>query len=143
MPFGGRPHVVGFVQNLEEHFDEEEDDAEPFDAIVMSGVIGFGRASTDDAGAYRFRTIGPGRVPGPGNTLQASHLALSVFGRGILKRLATRLYFADDESLTDDPVLAAVPAERRATLIALRREDGTWWLDIVLQGPRETVFFDL
>jgi hypothetical protein len=41
-PYGGTPHVVGFVQNLEEHFDEEEDDAEPFDAIVMSGVIGFG-----------------------------------------------------------------------------------------------------
>lgn len=105
--------------------------------------IGFGRAATDDAGAYRFRTIRPGRVPGPGNTLQAAHVALSVFGRGILKRLATRLYFADDEALTDDPVLAAVPAERRATLIAERREDGTWWLDIVLQGPRETVFFDL
>lgn len=105
--------------------------------------VGFGRSSTDIEGVYRFRTIRPGRVPGPGNTLQAPHLAISVFGRGLLKRLATRLYFADGEGNEVDPILSLVPAERRETLIARRKPDGAWWLDIVLQGDNETVFFDL
>lgn len=105
--------------------------------------IGFGRSSTDNAGVYRFRTIRPGRVPGPGNTLQAPHLAVSVFGRGLLKRLATRIYFADGEGNETDPILSLVPEERRHTLIARRKADGSWWLDIVLQGGDETVFFDL
>ncbi|HEX8389604.1 MAG TPA: protocatechuate 3,4-dioxygenase subunit alpha [Sphingomonas sp.] len=100
--------------------------------------VGFGRASTDDAGVYRFRTIRPGRV----DDAQAPHVALSIFGRGILKRLATRLYFADGEGNDTDPVLASVPPARRGTLVAERRE-GCWWLDIVLCGERETVFFDL
>ena len=104
--------------------------------------IGFGRAAVDASGVFRFRTIRPGRVPGPGNGLQAPHLAISVFARGVLKRLATRLYFADGEGNDADPVLDAVPPARRSTLIADRREGG-WWLDIVLGGPRETVFFDL
>lgn len=105
--------------------------------------IGFGRASTGIDGVYRFRTIRPGRVPGPGNSLQAPHLAVSVFGRGLIKRLATRLYFADGDGNDVDPVLNAVPEARRGTVIAERREDGGWWLDIVLQGENETVFFDL
>lgn len=105
--------------------------------------IGFGRAATDGDGIYRFRTIRPGRVPGPGNSLQAPHLALSVFARGVLKRLVTRLYFADGQGNDTDPVLRAVPEERRATLIAQRHNDGIWWLDIVLSGQNETVFFDL
>lgn len=104
---------------------------------------GFGRAATDKDGIYRFRTIRPGRVPGLGNSLQAPHLALSVFARGVLKRLVTRFYFADGEGNDTDPVLNAVPEERRGTLIARRKDDGTWWLDIVLSGQDETVFFDL
>jgi protocatechuate 3,4-dioxygenase alpha subunit len=105
--------------------------------------VGFGRASTDVDGVYRFRTIRPGRVPGPGNSLQAPHLAISVFGRGLIKRLATRLYFADGEGNDVDPILGVVPEARRGTLIAKRREDDSWWLDIVLKGDNETVFFDL
>lgn len=113
------------------------------DAVAMDPhFVGFGRAASDDDGVYRFRTIRPGRVPGPGDTLQAPHLALSVFGRGLLKRLATRLYFADGEGNADDPVLNAVPASRRATLVA-QRDGENWRLDIVLKGGRETVFFDL
>ena len=104
--------------------------------------VGFGRASTDVEGVYRFRTIRPGRVPGPGNTLQAPHLAVSVFARGVLKRLPTRLYFADGAGNADDPILGLVPEARRHTLIAQAREDGTWWLDIHLGGADETVFFD-
>ena len=105
--------------------------------------VGFGRASTDVEGVYRFRTIRPGRVPDPGNSLQAPHLALSVFGRGLIKRLATRLYFADGAGNDVDPILSAVPAARRGTLVAQRKDDGSWWLDIVLKGDNETVFFDL
>jgi protocatechuate 3,4-dioxygenase alpha subunit len=105
--------------------------------------VGFGRASSDNAGIYRFRTVMPGRVPGPGNSLQAPHVAVSVFGRGLLKRLATRLYFQDAPGNDADPVLAVVPEGRRETLIAKRQEDGVWWLDIVVQGDGETVFFDI
>ena len=104
--------------------------------------IGFGRAATGADGGFHFRTIRPGRVPGPDGTLQAPHIALSVLGRGLLKRLATRIYFADCAENDADPVLISVPTERRATLIAQRR-GGDWWLDIVLQGPGETVFFAL
>ncbi|HEX7389262.1 MAG TPA: protocatechuate 3,4-dioxygenase subunit alpha [Acidiphilium sp.] len=107
------------------------------------GFIGFGRSATSAEGEYRFRTVRPGRVPGPGNTLQAPHIAVSVFGRGLLRRLATRLYFADGAGNDTDPVLARVPEARRGTLIARRDADRIWRLDIVLQGERETVFFDL
>ncbi|MBD3753829.1 MAG: protocatechuate 3,4-dioxygenase subunit alpha [Micrococcales bacterium] len=113
------------------------------DLAIDPNFTGFGRASTDESGIYRFRTVMPGRVPGPGNTLQAPHIAVSVFGRGLLKRLPTRLYFEGAEGNETDPVLAQVPEERRDTLIARRQEDGTWWFDIVIQGERETVFFDL
>jgi protocatechuate 3,4-dioxygenase alpha subunit len=109
------------------------------------GFIGFGRSSTSEAGEYRFRTLRPGRVPGPGGVLQAAHIAVSVFGRGLLKRLATRLYFEDGEGLGEDPVLNCAPAARRPTLIARRVADrpATYRFDIVLQGPSETVFFDI
>jgi protocatechuate 3,4-dioxygenase alpha subunit len=107
------------------------------------GFVGFGRSSTAADGSWRFRTIKPGRVPGPGNSLQAPHVALSIFGRGLLKRLPTRLYFEGDPDHAVDPVLAYVPADRRATLIARRQADDSWWLDIHLGGAQETVFFDL
>ncbi len=113
------------------------------DAPLDPHFVGFGRASVDPDGIYRFRTIMPGRVPGPGNTLQAPHLAVSVFGRGLLNRLATRMYFQDADGNDDDPVLGAVPDTRRQTLIARRRDDGHWWFDIHLQGEAETVFFAL
>lgn len=108
------------------------------------GFIGFGRASTSEEGLYRFRTVLPGPVPGPGNSLQAPHIAIGVFGRGLIKRLATRAYFEGQPTNDADPILALVPAERRDTLIARRSQAGdVWRFDIVLQGDRETVFFDL
>ena len=105
--------------------------------------IGFGRAATCERGTYRFRTIRPGQVPGPGNTWQAAHLAVSVFGRGLLKRLAIRLYFAGDAALDTDPILCLVPAARRHTLIANAPVAGEWLFDIRLGGADETVFFEL
>jgi protocatechuate 3,4-dioxygenase alpha subunit len=106
--------------------------------------IGFGRGATDKQGGYRFRTVRPGRVPGPGNTLQAPHIALGIVGPGILKRLVTRVYFSDAPENAEDPILSLVPSTRRSTLIA-RPEPGTshtYRFDIHLGGPRETVFFD-
>ncbi|MDR6113035.1 MULTISPECIES: protocatechuate 3,4-dioxygenase subunit alpha [unclassified Sphingomonas] len=105
--------------------------------------VGFGRSATDEEGRFRFRTIMPGRVPGPANGLQAPHLAVSIFARGLLRRLATRIYFDGADGNDTDPVLACVPPERRATLIAVQGAPGVWSLDPLLQGERETVMFDL
>jgi len=105
--------------------------------------IGFGRSATTVDGEYHFRTIRPGRVPGPGNSLQAPHIAVSVFARGMLKRVTTRLYFEDAAENGECPILALVPEERRGSLIAKREDKGRYRLDIVLQGEGETVFFDV
>ena len=111
---------------------------------VEQGFRGFGRSATDAEGRFRFRTIKPGRVPGPGGKLQAPHIAVNVFMRGQLKQLVTRIYFPDDPANAADPVLALVPAERRATLIARKLAGGTGALEwnVILQGAEETVFFD-
>jgi len=108
---------------------------------------GFGRVGTDAQGRFRFRTITPGSVPGVGASLQAPHINVSVFARGLLKRLVTRIYFPDEPLNARDPVLTALPdTARRATLIA-RPAEGESKLelhfDIVLQGDYKTVFFDI
>lgn len=114
------------------------------DKPVDPSFRGFGRSLTDDKGCFRFATIKPGRVPGPGGALQAPHIAVTVFMRGLLKHLATRVYFPDDPANAEDPVLRLVPAERRATLIAARGGvKGAFEWNIRLQGDNETVFFDL
>ncbi|HZP19054.1 MAG TPA: protocatechuate 3,4-dioxygenase subunit alpha [Bauldia sp.] len=107
---------------------------------------GFGRSETRNGGAYRFVTVKPGAVAGPGGGLQAPHINVGIFARGLLKRLFTRLYFADEQANGSDAILAMVPADRRATLIA--RRDGTrdglprYVLDFRLQGDGETAFFE-
>jgi protocatechuate 3,4-dioxygenase alpha subunit len=113
------------------------------DVKLDAGFRGFGRAATSNDGLYRFRTIKPGRVPGPGNTLQAPHIAVGVFGRGILKRLVTRIYFAGDPANEEDPILHLVPEDRRDTLMAREAGEGVWEFDILLHGMRETVFFEI
>jgi protocatechuate 3,4-dioxygenase alpha subunit len=112
------------------------------DKPVEAGFRGYGRSLTDDAGVFRFRTIKPGRVAGPDGKLQAPHLVVTVFMRGLLKQLVTRMYFPDEASNAEDPVLATVPAERRTTLVARKRADGTLEWNLVLQGRHETAFFD-
>ena len=107
------------------------------------GFEGFGRASTDASGCARFGTVRPGRVPWPAGGLQAAHVNISVFARGVLNRLATRLYFDGDPALAEDPVLKLVDPSRRATLIATRDQAGVWRLPLYLGGPNETVFFDV
>jgi protocatechuate 3,4-dioxygenase, alpha subunit len=115
---------------------------DPQEKPLEPGFRGYGRSLTDEAGAFRFRSIKPGRVPGPDAKLQAPHLSVTIFMRGLLKQLVTRMYFPDDPANADDPVLSLVPAERRSTLIARKRVDGTLEWNLVLQGKNETVFFD-
>jgi protocatechuate 3,4-dioxygenase alpha subunit len=104
---------------------------------------GFGRIPTDEQGRYAVVTIKPGRVPGPGGRLQAPHVVVGLLGRGILTRLLTRVYFEDEPSNADDPILDLVPVGRRKTLIARRDRDAGYRFDIVVQGEHETVFFDV
>ncbi|MFY9316063.1 MAG: protocatechuate 3,4-dioxygenase subunit alpha [Burkholderiales bacterium] len=108
---------------------------------------GFGRSATDDAGEFRFHTIKPGRVPGPvvesPGQLQAPHILVVVFMRGQLKQLVSRIYFPDEPANARDAVLALVPKERRATLIARKTgKPGVLEWNAILQGKNETVFFD-
>jgi protocatechuate 3,4-dioxygenase alpha subunit len=103
----------------------------------------FGRCRTDTTGSFRFTTLRPGPVTGQGNALQAPHVAVSLFARGLLKAVTTRLYFAGEELNATDPVLALIEDEkRRRTLIARQVAPGTWQLDIRLQGEDETVFME-
>ncbi|MGP9819409.1 protocatechuate 3,4-dioxygenase subunit alpha [Salinarimonas sp. NSM] len=117
------------------------------DDAADTAFRGFGRAETDADGRFVFVTVKPGAVPGPDGTKQAPHIAVSVFARGLLNRLATRLYFDDEPANAADPVLALVPAERRATLIARRGGEGEYAFDVRLQGDGdgegETVFFEV
>jgi protocatechuate 3,4-dioxygenase alpha subunit len=109
------------------------------------GFTGFGRCGTGtEAGnQFRFRTVKPGvRQPG-----EAPYIAVIVMMRGLLLHTFTRIYFGDEEAANaGDAVLASVPAERRATLIAQHETSGglpVYRFDIHMQGDQETVFFDL
>jgi protocatechuate 3,4-dioxygenase alpha subunit len=106
---------------------------------------GFGRLPVGEDGCCQFETIKPGRVPGPGDSWQAPHFNLSIFARGLLKRLVTRAYFGDDPGNAEDPILAVVPVERRETLMAQPdpSRPGNWLFEIRFSGTDETVFFDV
>jgi protocatechuate 3,4-dioxygenase alpha subunit len=109
---------------------------------------GFGRLATQPDGSCVFETIRPGRVADGHGGVQASHVNVCLFARGLLRQLYTRIYFAGDPDLDRDPVLALVPAGRRSSLLASPvRETAssprTWEFVIRLQGERETLFFDL
>lgn len=110
---------------------------------AVPGFRGFGRSETT-GGAWAIRTVKPGRVPDGDGGWQAPHLDVSVFGRGLLDRVVTRIYFADEvEANAADPVLQSLPDDAaRATLIAQPADDG-YHFDVVLQGRDETVFFRL
>ena len=104
---------------------------------------GFGRVHTGADGRFALETIKPGIVPGPEGQPQAPHLVVGLFARGLLTRLVTRIYFEDEPSNGQDPILACVAPDRRSTLVAPRGAEGRYRFEIVLQGPRETVFFDV
>jgi len=117
---------------------------QPAALSMPTSFFGFGRVPVNDRGEFRFSTIKPGGVPGTDGRPQAPHLELSIFMRGLLRRLVTRLYFPDEPANASDSVLALVPVPRRSTLIAQKDscgEDCLRW-DVHLQGNHETVFFD-
>jgi protocatechuate 3,4-dioxygenase alpha subunit len=102
---------------------------------------GFGRSGTEDAGRFEFVTVKPGRVRWPGGGLQAPHLAVGVFARGLLKRVVTRLYFPDEAAANDeDPLLTALSPAQRESLVAVPDGEGLRF-DIHLQGASQTTFF--
>lgn len=107
-----------------------------------AGFKGFGRSESAQDGAYEFTTIKPGRVAGADGKPQAPHLGVTVFARGMLTHLFTRIYFEDEASNAEDQVLNLVPAERRHTLIAKKVGENAYQLDIRIQGGDETVFFE-
>jgi protocatechuate 3,4-dioxygenase alpha subunit len=111
---------------------------------VEPGFRGYGRIPTAEDGSFRFTTIKPGRVPGPDGKLQAPHIVVSVFMRGLLRRLITRIYFPDDPENSEDFALSLAEPDRRGTLVARKsgKRDGLLEWNVVLQGPQETVFFD-
>ena len=111
---------------------------------IEADFLGYGRVPTNDAGEFRFTTVKPGGVPGPDGKLQAPHLLVSVFMRGLLNRLVTRIYFPDDRANAGDFILNLVEESRRPTLIARKSSAANeleW--NVILQGADETVFFDL
>jgi protocatechuate 3,4-dioxygenase alpha subunit len=115
------------------------------DKPLESGFTGFGRVPTDQDGVFRFATIKPGPVPGLNGVEQAPHLVISIFMRGLLKRLVTRMYFPGDARNAVDPILLLVDPARRSTLVALATTGGACALEwnVILQGAHETVFFDV
>jgi protocatechuate 3,4-dioxygenase alpha subunit len=139
----GDPVTDGMVEiwqaNATGRYAHPADDRE--DVPLEDGFWGFGRSSTADGGRFDFVTLKPGRVPWVDGHLQAPHLLVGVFARGLLKRVATRMYFPDEEAANaEDPLLLALEPAERTTLVA-RAEDGTLRFDIVLQGSGHTTFF--
>lgn len=125
-------------------YDHPEDDQ---DRQITPGFKGFGRLFVDGRnGTFTIQTIKPGSVAWRESGEQAPHLNISVFARGVLRRMATRVYFADDPATPGDPVLNLIgEASRRETLLAqpVAGKPGAYTWDIVLKGDRETVFFDV
>jgi protocatechuate 3,4-dioxygenase beta subunit len=122
-------------------------DGEPVpDALLelwQASMEGYGRVATDEDGRFRFTTVrraGPAGDPAAAGP--APHIAVSVFARGLMKRLVTRMYFPDETANASDAVLNLVEPSRRGTLVAAKRPEGGLQWDVVLQGIGETAFFD-
>ena len=111
---------------------------------LTKNFMGFGRMPTDEQGGFRFSTIKPGRVLHRDGSLQAPHIMVHIFARGLVKQLVTRVYFPDDDH-ADDLVMNLEPVDRRHTLVASAHADQSNVLDwnIVLGGENETVFFTI
>jgi protocatechuate 3,4-dioxygenase alpha subunit len=123
----------------EGRFDHPDD---PRGAVARQGFRGYARSATQTDGSFAIHTVKPGPVPDGEGGSQAPHIDISVLARGLLDRVVTRCYFADEAAANAaDPVLGSLPDDpSRATLVAEVAPDG-YRLDIVLQGERETTFF--
>ena len=114
------------------------------DPVASDSFPGFGRSNTDAQGQFRFITVKPGPVPGRGNAQQAPHIALCILSRGLMRGLVTRAYFDGETLNATDPLLHSIDDPmRRATLIARPAGEGTWRMDVRLQGDGRTVFLDV
>ena len=136
----GRPVIDALVETWQADGDGRF--AAPGDAHASAvRFSGFGRSAVDADGRFEICTVKPGRVAAPEGGLQAPHIDVSLFARGLLQRVVTRIYFGDEAAANaEDPVLRSLPATRRSTLLAEPIEGG-YRFDIHLQGPDETVFF--
>ena len=139
----GEPVVDALVETWQAdpdgRFDHPDDPRGPVHR--SDGFRGFGRCPTSPDGTWAVLTLKPGPVPALDGGLLAPHVDVSVFARGLLDRVVTRMYFGDEPARNrTDPVLASLPDERRGTVIAEPTGDG-YRLDIRLQGEHETVFF--
>lgn len=117
---------------------------DPRHAEADPAFRGFGRSDTVDNGRFSFKTVKPGPVPFDDERMQAPHVSVRVFSRGMLVHAITRLYFSDEEANGTDPILNLVDQDRQYTLIATRQESEdlpTYRFDIHLQGDDETAFF--
>jgi protocatechuate 3,4-dioxygenase alpha subunit len=139
----GEPVPDGVIETWQADPDgrfDHPDDPRGAAVSAVPGFRGFGRTETLD-GEWAVYLVKPGRLPDGDGGLQAPHVDLSVFARGLLDRVVTRVYFDDEDAANaEDPVLRGLDPDRRATLVATSVEDG-YRLEIVLQGDRETVFF--
>ncbi|MGO4326026.1 protocatechuate 3,4-dioxygenase subunit alpha [Cupriavidus sp. 2TAF22] len=145
---GGEPVSDGMVEIWQAspagHYRHPDDQREGAQSSLVPGFTGFGRLPTQADGSFRFVTVKPGAVPGPDGQPQAPHIVVSLFMRGLLKHLTTRLYFPDEtQANARDWVLSQVPAERRQTLVAQPAGPGKLQWQVILQGQGETVFFDI
>jgi protocatechuate 3,4-dioxygenase alpha subunit len=124
-----------------DHPDDPRGAAKP----AIPGFRGFGRSATDEHGRFAVLTVKPGALPAPGGGVEAPHIDVSVFARGLLDRVVTRIYFPDEvEANAADPVLASIDDARlRSTLLAVACADGGLRFDIHLQGADETAFFEV
>jgi protocatechuate 3,4-dioxygenase alpha subunit len=105
---------------------------------------GWGRQPTNGEGVFTFETIKPGPVAGPNGKPMAPHINLWIVARGINIGLQTRLYFADEaEANASDYVLNKIADPRRRETLIARKDGSRYVLDVFLQGPNETVFFDI
>jgi protocatechuate 3,4-dioxygenase alpha subunit len=123
-------------------FTHADDPRGAVSAATPDGFRGFGRSATDANGRWHITTVKPGPLPGADGRTEAPHLDVSVFARGLLDRVVTRIYFPGDSANEGDPVLSSIDPSRRATLIAAAAGDMLQF-DIHLQGGDETVFFDV
>jgi protocatechuate 3,4-dioxygenase, alpha subunit len=109
-------------------------------APLDPAFTGFGRCGTDEYGRFWFETVRPAAVPFDARSLQAPHILVTAFARGLLDHLVTRIYFPDEPANAGDAVLGRVPESRRPSLIAAQTGPGQYRFDVILQGARETPF---
>lgn len=121
---------------------DHPDDPRGAASLTPPGFRGFGRGDADAAGTVRFTTVRPGPLPAEDGATEAPHVDVSVFARGLLDRVVTRIYFPDQATNATDPVLAAIPEDRRHRLVATATAQG-YALTVVLQGQSQTPFLAL